>query len=68
MFDTPFWGKMERVNIHLAVRQLSALDIISGRSGLKRAEIIRRAVDEYIDRISPDMPEVICGYTGSLGA
>ena len=61
---------MERVNIHLATRQLKALDILSDVSGLKRAELIRRAVDEFIDRFSLrtlEQPHEVCGYTGSLG-
>lgn len=59
---------MERVNIHLANRQLGALDVISKTSGLKRAEIIRRAVDEYIDRVAPTVSDEVCGFTGALGA
>lgn len=62
---------MIRVNIHLARRQISALDTISKASGLKRSEHIRRSIDEYIDRISNktfESKEVCLGCTGVSGA
>jgi metal-responsive CopG/Arc/MetJ family transcriptional regulator len=59
---------MERINVHLALRQIDALDSISGLSGLKRSELIRRAIDEYIDRVSArDRDEYHIGYTGASG-
>ena len=59
---------MERVNIHLSKRQLTTLDFISLESGLKRAEIIRRALDEYIDKLSVKSKNLnYQGYTGTIG-
>ena len=41
---------MERVNFHLTEGELHGLKVISDLSGVPRAEIIRRAVDDYINR------------------
>jgi predicted DNA-binding protein len=41
---------MKRVNYHLTEEQISRLQSLSGDTGLTVAEIIRRAVDEYLDR------------------
>lgn len=77
MFDTPIVPAramstiMERINVHLAVRQINALDVISNQSGLKRSEVIRRAIDEYIDRVPVYDEDSISsnhrGYTGVWG-
>lgn len=40
--------KLKRVNYHLTVEQVKKLKRISKSTGLSVAEIIRRAVDEYI--------------------
>ena len=40
---------MIRKNIHLSDRQLLRLRELSKREGLAVAELIRRAVDEYLD-------------------
>lgn len=60
---------MERINVHFADRQLRALELLSCRSGLKRSELIRRAIDEYIDRVSDStkIDKECTGYTGVLG-
>lgn len=39
---------MRRVNFHLTDQQKAALEQIRGESGIKVAELIRRAIDEYI--------------------
>jgi predicted DNA-binding protein len=41
---------MKRVNYHLTEEQINRLQSLSGKTGLTVAEIIRRAVDEYLDR------------------
>lgn len=43
-------GCMTRVTYHLSPRQLERLRVESERSGLSVAELIRRAVDEWIER------------------
>ncbi len=40
---------MERVNVHLTDDEIKSLEDISKLSGLRKAEIIRRAVDEFIE-------------------
>jgi len=42
---------MIRRNVHITERQLGELDKISKRSGLRIAEIIRRALDEYLKKM-----------------
>lgn len=39
---------MERTNIHLTEKQLKALNDLVEETGLKRAELIRRAIDEFL--------------------
>jgi predicted DNA-binding protein len=41
---------MKRVNYHLTDLQIMRLQGLSTKTGLAVAEIIRRAVDEYLDR------------------
>ena len=41
---------MKRVNYHLTEEQIRRLQSLAERTGLTVAEIIRRAVDEYLDR------------------
>ena len=41
---------MERVNFHLTEGEIKGLELISKLTGVKKAEIIRRALDAYIDR------------------
>ena len=41
---------MKRVNYHLTDLQIIRLQGLSTKTGLAVAEIIRRAVDEYLDR------------------
>ena len=41
---------MKRVNYHLTEEQIGRLQSLSGKTGLTVAEIIRRAVDDYLDR------------------
>jgi metal-responsive CopG/Arc/MetJ family transcriptional regulator len=41
---------MERVNFHLTDGERKGLEMISEATGIKRAELIRRAIDEYIER------------------
>ena len=40
---------MKRVNYHLTEEEIDRLQSLSGKTGLTVAEIIRRAVDEYLD-------------------
>ena len=41
---------MKRVTYHLTEEQIKRLQALSGKGGLSVAEIIRRSVDEYLDR------------------
>jgi predicted DNA-binding protein len=41
---------MKRVNYHLTEEEIARLQSLSVKTGLTVAEIIRRAVDEYLDR------------------
>lgn len=41
---------MKRVNYHLTEEQIGRLQSLSGKTGLTVAEIIRRSVDEYLDK------------------
>lgn len=41
---------MDRVNFHLTDGEIQGLKIISEAAGVPRAEIIRRAIDDYIIR------------------
>lgn len=40
---------MERTNIHLTEEELKDLEEISKHSGLRKAELIRRALDDFIE-------------------
>jgi predicted DNA-binding protein len=40
---------MKRVNYHLTEKQIKRLQVFARKTGLTVAEIIRRAVDEYLD-------------------
>jgi predicted DNA-binding protein len=48
---------MKRVNYHLTDVQIMRLQGLSTKTGLAVAEIIRRAVDEYLDRKEKKMRE-----------
>ena len=41
--------KLKRVNTHIYEHQISQLDSLAPIMGIKRAEMIREAIDEYID-------------------
>ena len=56
---------MERTNIHLTDDELRNLEEISKRSELGRAELIRRAVDEFIENYKV-FGLTIKGITGLL--
>ena len=43
---------MKRVNFHLTEKQKEGLDKESKRSGLSVAELIRRAVDNFLSSLS----------------
>lgn len=41
---------MVRINVHVTTTQLIRLNKLSDKTGLSRAEIIRRAIDEYLEK------------------
>jgi predicted DNA binding CopG/RHH family protein len=41
---------MKRINIHLSEQQIAALKALAQKTGLRVAEIVRRAVDAYLRR------------------
>jgi metal-responsive CopG/Arc/MetJ family transcriptional regulator len=41
---------MDRVNFHLTDSEIRSLEKLSEITGVKKAELIRRAIDEYIQR------------------
>ncbi len=45
---TPYGGILDRVNFHLSEVEQRGLQVLSEVTGLKKAEIIRRALDSYI--------------------
>jgi metal-responsive CopG/Arc/MetJ family transcriptional regulator len=40
---------MERVNIHLTGDEIKNLEEISESSGLRKSELIRRAIDDFVE-------------------
>jgi predicted DNA-binding protein len=40
---------VERTNIHLTKEELQSLEEISRHSGLRKAELVRRALDDFIE-------------------
>ena len=42
---------MKRINHHLTEKQIKKLKALSKKSGLSASEILRRALDEYLDGI-----------------
>ena len=58
---------MKRVNYHLTEQEIVRLQSLSDKTGLTVAEIIRRAVDEYLDRKEvPSNPEEIHRKKGGM--
>ena len=43
---------MKRINHHLTEKQIKKLKALSKKSGLSASELIRRALDEYFDKIN----------------
>ena len=41
---------MKRINTHLTNKQIDRLKSLANKTGLKVAELIRRAIDEYLDK------------------
>ncbi len=42
---------MKRTNIHLTEQQRKKIYLLSKKTGLKAAEIVRRAIDFYLDKV-----------------
>ena len=43
---------MIRTNIHLPVKQLDSLEFVVIKTGLSRAEHVRRAIDLYLENLN----------------
>ncbi|HKL16718.1 MAG TPA: ribbon-helix-helix domain-containing protein [Balneolaceae bacterium] len=41
---------MKRISVHLTDNQITELKDLSSTTGLKAAELIRRAIDDYLSR------------------
>ena len=41
---------MKRTNFYMSVVQLSKLDKLSRKTGLSVSELVRRAIDQYLER------------------
>lgn len=41
---------MQRINTHLTKPQINCLKKLAKKTGLKIAELIRRAIDEYLEK------------------
>jgi predicted DNA-binding protein len=41
--------KMKRTNLYLSVVQLAKLDKLSRKTGLSVSELMRRAIDQYLE-------------------
>jgi len=48
VYDRRMKGPMIRVNYHLTKGQVTSLKMLSRTTGLTVAELIRRAVDQYV--------------------
>lgn len=49
-------AKMERINVHLTEQQIEHLRQLSKETGLSVAELVRRAIDYYLDEVSYPRP------------
>jgi predicted DNA-binding protein len=47
---------MKRTNVHLSDRQRERLERLAQYTGLKPAELVRRAIDQYLDQEEPKIP------------
>jgi len=47
---------MKRTNVHLTEQQIERLSQLSKSTGLSVAELIRRAIDYYLDEVSWPRP------------
>jgi len=52
---------MKRVNVHLSKPQIVWLDKIAKKADVKKSELIRRAVDQYINQ-----QRNVFGFTGLM--
>jgi predicted DNA-binding protein len=42
---------MKRINTHLTEKQIEKLKRLSIKTGLKVAELLRRAIDKYLEKV-----------------
>lgn len=55
---------MERVNFHLTEAERTGLEMIAEVTGEKKARLIRKAIDEYIERKRQQGVTGIVDYKG----
>lgn len=55
-----------RTQIYLSREQRTRLDVVTRREGVSLAEVIRRAVDEYLDRSAADVEEAFDATFGAM--
>jgi predicted transcriptional regulator len=41
---------MKRINFHLTEGEEKRLDLIAEVTGIRRAELVRRAIDDYVEK------------------
>jgi len=55
-----------RTQIYLTTEQRGELDAISEREGTTLAELIREAVDQYLERAGPTLEEALEATAGTM--
>ena len=67
MPDTALYGYQEpTTQIYLTTTQRRELDAISRRDGKALAELIREAVDQYLERSAPTLEEALEATAGTM--
>ncbi|MDQ3647536.1 MAG: ribbon-helix-helix domain-containing protein [Actinomycetota bacterium] len=63
---TALYMSARRTQVYLTREQRARLDEVTRREGMSLAEVIRRAVDEYLDRSAADVKEAFDATFGVL--
>lgn len=58
---------MKRTNIYLEERQTTALDEVARRSGVTRAELVRRYVDRGLEQDVDSVDDDLASFDASFG-
>ena len=55
-----------RTQIYLTLEQRQRLDRVVRRRGVPLAQVVREAVDRYLDASEPDLEEALAGSFGAM--